>query len=585
MVYSFLKTIMLRPIGWILLAGLALRLLGVTYALPQFFVNDERANVYGALKMMELKTLVPVWHEEEFKKVLNYLPLPSYIYLVVLVPVLGLDYLLSGAASILAWRNQLVLDPTIIFLTARAMVALMGSATIYLVYRLARKLFSSERAGLLAALFLTFSFYHVQLSHVTRQWMPALFFLSLAWLAAAELYQGGKKRWYLLAGLFTGLGVGANTAAAVAIIPPFLAHFFRPGPDGFWQKIRDAKLVSMVAIAILVSLLFIALYPYGLTQGEAREATAGSTLVGKFSGLAEKRVGEWLGFLLFYFKLLVMYEPTLFVAAIAGAAAMAGRHRRWLFVGVIFSIGYLSLLYLFFNIIPRGILFILPPLAAIAGYGADRVLLWLQQKIPPTMLSAAIFFSFAFLFLFGWPFALALRYDYLLSQPDTRILAARWVYQNIPAEEKILADLEYLRLTNTKAGINELKGIDPAGLRVQDQTLLLLDDARYPKPSRTILNLHFVSPGLPYRLVRDKNFFTAQGYRFFLVAYEYGSKRDLDPQSRALMAQGKLIQRFDDALLPASGRALDISGEISGIAPWELWQIKRFGQIVEAYQL
>ena len=110
---------LLKPIFWILFLALILRLWGINYALPQFFVNDERANVYGALKMLELRTLVPAWHEEEFRRVLNYLPLPSYVYLVALAPVIGLAYLISDYPSIEAYRAALVLDPTIIFVTAR----------------------------------------------------------------------------------------------------------------------------------------------------------------------------------------------------------------------------------------------------------------------------------------------------------------------------------------------------------------------------------------------------------------------------------------------------------------------------------
>ena len=157
-VFQALKSLPSRPIAWILAAALLLRLWGVTYALPQFFVNDERANVYGALKMIELKTLVPRGHDEEFRKVLNYLPLPSYLYLAVLAPVLGIGYLASGAPSLAAYRDLLILDPTIVFVTARALVALLGVATIYVTYRLGRAIFGSERAALLGAIFLSLSF-------------------------------------------------------------------------------------------------------------------------------------------------------------------------------------------------------------------------------------------------------------------------------------------------------------------------------------------------------------------------------------------------------------------------------------------
>ncbi len=586
-------TFLRRPIFLILLFALILRLWGIDYALPQFFVNDERAIVYGALKMLELKTLVPAWHEEEFRKVLNYLPLPSYIYLFTLTPVIGFGYLFSGALDLAAYREALVLDPTLIFLTARIIIALMGVATIYLTYRLARGIFESERAGLIAAIFLAVSFYHVQLSQVTRQWMPALLFLALAWLASLEIYRRGSLKGYVLTGLFAGLGVGANTAVAVAMIPPVLAHFLRPAVGTepstsgarFAERIRDPKLWLSIAVFLGVSSLFIALYPYGLTQGETPGGTAVSTLVAKFSGLAGKNVAGWLSFFWFYVRLLFTYETVLLIAAIGGAFLAWKFHRSWVGIAAVFAIGYLTLLYLFFNIIPRGALFILPILAVFAGYAADRLILRAQNLVRATPVRTFLVFVFWFLVLFAWPLAFVFRYDYLLTRADTRLLAAEWLYQNLPPDARLLADLSSLRITNTKEGVKTLSEIAPGGLRVEDRTLLQVPDARYPEPNREVLNLHFVNPDSLYRQQRERDFFTARGYRYFAVEYEYAGGQDLNPQSRALAAQGRLVARFQPGGAVGADRVLDISGEIATIPLWQLWELERFGQIVEIYEL
>lgn len=573
-----------RPIFWILLLALMLRLWGINYALPQFFINDERANVYGALKMIELETLVPAWHEDEFKKVLNYLPLPSYLYLALLAPVLGIGYLISDAPNLAAYQAHLTLDPTVIFIAARLLIALMGTATVYLVYRIARGIGLGERSALLAALFLALSFYHIQLSHVTRHWMPALFFITLAWLAALAIHRRGRMRDYLLAGMFAGLGVGANTAAAVAMIPVVLAHFLRPDRGGFWKRILDRRFALAIGVFVAVSLLFIALYPYGLTQGEVSGRNAAGVIATKIGGLSEKRAGEWLGFLWFYVRLLFTYETALIAAAVIGALLMARRYGSWVAIGAIYALVYFTLLYLFFNIIERGILFILPFLAVPAGYFADRALLWLQNRIRPTLAAFSFLFSLFFFLFFAWPLAIALRYDYLLTREDTRILAAEWLYANTLPDAKILADLPYLRLTNTKAGIRALEAIDPTGLRVQDRALEGIPDERYPQPSREVLNLHFVPPDSPVRRQAPEAF-PARGYRFFVVEYKYRDRRDLDPQSRSLVANVKLLARFTGFPEGAFDRALDISGEISTVPPWRFWELERFGQIVDVYEL
>ena len=43
----------------ILLLALGVRLIGIDYGLPLALVHDEPPFIFGALKMLELKTLIP----------------------------------------------------------------------------------------------------------------------------------------------------------------------------------------------------------------------------------------------------------------------------------------------------------------------------------------------------------------------------------------------------------------------------------------------------------------------------------------------------------------------------------------------
>ena len=189
-----LLQILRKPIFLILLGALALRLWGISYGLPLFLVNDETPHVYGALKMIELKTLIPAWHEDEFKKVLYYPPLLSYFYLVALVPVIGVHYLFSGAPPLTDYKLTLALDPSFIWVAARVWTALIGIADIFVIYLLTRRLFQSERAGIFAALFLSLSFWHLQLSHNARHWLPAAFLLSIVWYLSLRIWVGGVSK-------------------------------------------------------------------------------------------------------------------------------------------------------------------------------------------------------------------------------------------------------------------------------------------------------------------------------------------------------------------------------------------------------
>lgn len=573
------------PVSWILVAAFLLRVWGAGYALPQFFVNDERAIVYGALKMMELKTVLPVLHQDEFRKVLNYLPLPSYFYLFALSPVIGVHYVFSGAENIAEYRDRLAVDAGFIFFAARILMALVGTLNIFAVYLFAKRLFASERAGLLAAAFLAFSFFHVQLSHVTRQWMPATLLVSLAWLSALEVYRRGRRRDYLLGGLFSGLAVGANTAGAVGMIPPTLAHFISSNRGRFFTRLRDPALYAMLAVFFLISIFLISLYPYGLTQGESASGEAGSFFAAKFEILRAKSFGGWLKFLWFYARLLWRYETILLVAAALGMAAAFRKNRAWLFIIGLFIAAYLTILYLFFNEIPRGMIFLLPPLAALAGFAADRIVLKFQSIVPPTRVAFVFLFSlFSFLF-FVWPFAIVLRYDYLLTQADTRIAAKEWIEREISAGTRVLAYLPNLRLANTKNGIRELEAIDSSSLRAADKALLRFRDGQYPQPAYSVLNLHFIGLDAPERKAVDPDFFKQRGYRYLAVEYEFRDKRDLDPQARSLLSGLSLVRRFDQFNGRPFYRSIDIRGEVDMVPPSHLFFIDRFGPIVEVYAL
>lgn len=572
------------PIALILICALALRLWGIWFGFPLFLVNDEPAFVLGALTMLQLKTLVPAWHIAAFQKVLGYPPVLAYFYLVVLSPVLAVNYMLSGFPLLGVYQDAFAINPSFLWIAARIVNVLLGIVLIAVVYRLAKRITASERASLFAALFLSVSFYHLQLSQVVRHWMPAALLVYAAWLAAISIREKGTRISYVRAGVLAGVATAINTSAVIAFLPIFLAHFARPA-DMWTKKLRSSDLWLALAIAAAIVALSIALYPYGFTRAEGAGSVGGDVKM-RFGFLASKSFSEWFSFLASYVKLALRYETTLILGALLGTAAMIRRSKLFLTTAALFGFFYFSLLYLFFNGIPRALLFILPALAIMAGLGVDRLMLRLQNSLRATVLNlffipAAIVFVF-----FAYPLAIDLRYDYLLTKPDTRLEARNWISEHIPAGTKILGDTSYLRLTNTKAGVRELERIDPSGLRAADRALARLPDAQYPSPAYDFLNLHFVSAAAPARSVTRATYFRALGYRYVVVEYRYRDQSDLDPHTRAVINGLSLVSRFmpfgDAARFSTS---LDISGEIATVNPLQLFQFDRFGQFVDIYRL
>ncbi len=206
------KKILLLIIG----VAFLVRILGINYGLPLWLVADEPPFVFGALKMMELKTLIPALHSDAFKAALYYPPFLSYFYLIPFSIFLGIKYLFIGGA-LETFKNIIIADPSGLFLIVRFLTAVLGTATVWLVYKISKNIFKSEAAALLSAGFLAFGFIHSDFSHWGRHWIPVAFIFSLVmYVLSREDFS--PKRKYLMASLIAGIGAGVNYQMAISTI-------------------------------------------------------------------------------------------------------------------------------------------------------------------------------------------------------------------------------------------------------------------------------------------------------------------------------------------------------------------------------
>src|SRR3989344_4381755 len=118
----------------ILVFAFAVRVAGVGYGLPLWLISDEPPFTLGALKMIELKTLIPKFHLGEFSSVLYYPPYISYFLLPVFSGILALKYL-SFDGGRLSFINYIGADLSDYFLATRFLNILLAVFSIYLIYR------------------------------------------------------------------------------------------------------------------------------------------------------------------------------------------------------------------------------------------------------------------------------------------------------------------------------------------------------------------------------------------------------------------------------------------------------------------
>ena len=552
-----------KRIIWLILGILILafcsRIWGIGYGLPYFFIGDEQALVGGALKMAELRTLLPVFYPDEFR-LMYYPPLIPYLYLIFFAPLILIKFLIGSFGSLIELKNSLILDSSSLWLTARLISVLIGTVTIYLVYLIGKKIFN-QWIGLVSALFLTFSFLHLQLSHFARHWAPAIFFTYLVIFLAFLFYKNPQKKYYLWTGLIAGLAFGVSYFTAISLLLVLFIHFLPKG-SSFFQKLKDKNLWLMMVIFIVVAFIFVFLHPQEFFR----------ILVGEDSGLVQsKNLAGLLSSFGYYFQVLLLYEPILLFLSLIGWLILWIRSKRYGLIFLFWPFIYIAVFYSFFHHEPRYIVFIIPWLALLAGYALYSISKRLTSIIPKKLAVVLIL-----LLVFGYPLAVTIKYDSLLVKKDTRLLAEQWIKNNIPAGSRIITDWSGIKLTATKESILNQQNIDENSLRTDDRILLSLAGQNYPQPAYYLLRLHFIGDKFSNDL---SQYLRENNYQYFI--FQCWDKEKLTEQEKSIIKEGRLLKRFDSGL---GDYSVDINGVF--LKPVSLiFSLERFGPIIEIYQL
>ena len=172
----------------IIVFAFVVRIMGIQYGLPLWLIDDEPPFALAALKMIQLKTILPVFHLEEFKNILYYPPYLSYIYLLPFSILLAVKYFFfqGGFDQFLYYITN---DLSQFFIIARFINILLGVATIGLLYRITKNIFQNVYLSLLASFLLSTSLLHILFSFIGRHWLPTsfLFTLTLFFLKHSQL--------------------------------------------------------------------------------------------------------------------------------------------------------------------------------------------------------------------------------------------------------------------------------------------------------------------------------------------------------------------------------------------------------------
>ena len=213
----------MAAVSAILVVALGLRLWGLSWSLPWPLHPDERTPVEQARRMVETGDLNP-----------RYFLNPTVF-----------AYLLAGELRIVgplgSLAGPLASDvPGSAHLLARLNSALIGTASVGLLYSIGA-LVVGRGAGLLAALFLAFSFVHVRASHYGVNDVAAVGVLLVSLLFAVRLLKQPTLRWYVLAGLVGGLATSTKYSMGLFFAPIVVAHLLAQREPGQrpWSRARS----------------------------------------------------------------------------------------------------------------------------------------------------------------------------------------------------------------------------------------------------------------------------------------------------------------------------------------------------------
>ncbi len=428
----------------IIILAFALRIAGIDYGLPASVVADEMPFIYSPLKMMELESLVPRFHPEDFQGFLYFPPFLAYLLIIPYAIVLGIGYILSSL-SFDVYKILASYDLTPLFITGRIFSVICGTLTVYLVYRAARNIFKNETVALLSGLTLAMSVLHVNFSHWVRHWSAVtLAFSAIIFVLSTNLEE---KRKYILASIIAGFSFGLSYQGGVSAL--FIILWFFVYEKKSLREYLKKKFVWISAVSFsLIAYLAFWLYPDN-----------GNLDLLSSSG---KNIAGYLGSFYFYLKTFILGEPVLFIATLVGFAFLFIKEKKTFYTIAGFIFVYISVFYLIFINEGRYLLMLYPLFALVAGFGIYN--LYSSDKLKSLRLNTIL----PGVLILGL-LASALIFDTLLIKNDTRASAEAWANKNIEEGARVITIVRLFRLPGSTQAIKLQEQIDQGSLRSKDK--------------------------------------------------------------------------------------------------------------------
>jgi hypothetical protein len=371
-------------------------------------------------------------------------PLFKYVLVGEYATLYGWFRLAGATHSPQEFVDQFRADPSRLYLTARITSAVFGAATSVAAGALGT-LAAGRRAGQIAAGLTAIAFLLVRDSHFGVNDALVTLLVTVGLVVCLRILRGASWRDYVAAGALAGLAFAAKYDGIILLAPLVLAHLLGSAA----RRVRD---LGLALFACVVGALFS--FPSLVVE-------PGRVLHDIYVHLYLSAVGGYDGLdpsggYVFYTRaLLIGLGWPLLLASVAGLLLAAWRRRRQDLIVAsvpVLMLGILGAQRLYFA---RFALPAIPALLVLASAALDAVV-----SIRPLIgLAAAVLVAVPSL-------ADSVRFDVLLTHPDTRTLAREWIEAALPRAASIAVDAAPLG-----PGLSSASTLVPDGGSLFDLTL------------------------------------------------------------------------------------------------------------------
>ena len=565
---------------WIALAlvmlGLALRLVGIDWGLPQVY---EEA--YPFKKAWPMWGFGPDQGLDLNPHFFNYPTL--YFYVQWLGQ--GLLYLLLRAFgevhSVMDYRVLYELDKTPFYIMGRTITVLFAAETVLVTFLLGRRVHSSA-VGALAGFLVAVNAYHVTKSQVVEVDVPLTFFVVLTLYFAMRVLEEPTWRHSLLVGICGGLATSTKYSGLFLVLPILAAHWLalrrsereqqsarhpaapehrastgtqhartsppaalksaktaRPTVDGDAAALRRRLLVQPLAALAVFALAVVLTSPYIVLDFEnfriGFNYERDHMQTGHF-GLDHSPA------IFYYLRVLatsLLGWPLALVSLIALVVLAGIRRQGWAIVLAVFPVAYVAAISSFSMKAERYVLPLVPIAAVLAGTFVSEICAFMRRLRPRLVFATGAGLAL----LLAAPSFVGYARGLSRLRDDTRTLARRWLEANVPTGAWVVTE---------SYGPEPTSAIDIASVSLD------LRQRIYDQLGSAKVYAMFAIPMLQVRAELMSVFYDMRTYRtladYVVTSSSISSRYRKDPRLYAPMlafydsldAHFQLVQEFDE---------------------------------------